>query len=210
MIQPKQLAKAALALAFALVFWGCGGGTATNAPQLSPAGKHPSNWPATHYAEYIKNPDACRSCHGSTTDPALAGGISGVSCFTCHSNGPSHGTGWAAPGKHGRMGAQLAPSPYAGFAYCAKCHGSNYDNAAGTTAVSCKACHTTAPHPMRPWSGTNASAPNHTMTHVDNAPECAKCHTNGANSFLKPKTPAPAGSLPGCFNNTLCHGRSFE
>ena len=163
----------------------------------------------------MKNPSQCTSCHGSTSDPATSGGIAKVSCFTCHANGPWHPAGWADPSQHGRLGAQLAPSAdptaMAGFAHCAKCHGSSYDNPVGITP-SCKSCHTKAPHPDKAvWGSTPpvVSQPNHYFTDAANAPECFKCHANGANSDLKPATPAPAGTTPGCFNNTMCHGGWF-
>lgn len=194
-----------LGAALAVFLGGCAT-TNEKAASLTPQGQHPANWMSVHWSEFLKNPDGCRTCHGSTSDPKAAGGISQVSCFTCHPNGPTHAVGWSAGSQHGRMGAQLAPAAYAGFAYCAKCHGSSYDNG---LAVSCKSCHTKAPHPSAPWNGGSLSAASHDMTHADNAPECAKCHTNGANSALKPNPPAPAGTVPGCFNNTLCHGRSF-
>lgn len=198
------------AVALGLLAWGCGG-TAGKAVAFSEAtGQHPSDWVQKHWAEYVKSPEQCRSCHGSTSDPAQAGGISKVSCFSCHTNGVNHPSGWADASQHGRLGAQAAPSsdPTAmvGFAHCAKCHGSTYDN--GLT-VSCKSCHTKAPHPDKPWRGPTFTSPSHVNTNGGNAPECAKCHTNGANSSLKPATAAPAGTAPGCFNNTLCHGTSF-
>ena len=62
--------------------------------------------------------------------------ISGVSCFKCHANGPSHQPGWG-PAACGRLGAPGAHQ-LAGFAYCAKCHGSTYDNPVGITP-SCRA-----------------------------------------------------------------------
>ena len=198
-----------------LMSWGCSG-TAGKAVAFSEAqGQHPSNWIQVHYAEYVKSPDQCRSCHGSTSDPAQAGGISKVSCFSCHTNGVNHPSGWSDASQHGRNGAQLAPvtttAPavpvMAGFGHCAKCHGSTYDN--GIT-VSCKSCHTKAPHPDKPWRGPTFTSPSHVNTNGGNAPECAKCHTNGANSTLKPVTAAAAGTAPGCFNNTLCHGTSFN
>lgn len=200
------LGRLALAALLALFMGAC---TTANdqAPKFSDQGQHPANWVNVHWSEFLKNQDSCKTCHGSVTDKAAAGGISGVSCFSCHPSGPTHTAGWAAPSQHGRLGAQLAPSSHGGFAYCAKCHGSTYDNG---LAVSCKSCHTRAPHPSAPWIGTSLSTPGHAMTDAGNAPECAKCHTNGANSRLKPNPPAPAGTVPGCFNNTLCHGRSFE
>jgi hypothetical protein len=203
------MAGSCFALALALLAWGCAG-KAGKAVPLDPAtGQHPTNWIQVHYADYAKTPDQCRTCHGSTSDPAQAGGISKVSCFTCHTTGVNHPSNWALPTQHGRLGAQLAPSDdpilMAGFAHCAKCHGADY--AGGVSNSSCKACHTKAPHPSKPWTGLGA-LPSHTATSFLNAPECFKCHAAGANSDLKPLTTPPAGTAPGCFNNTMCHGTS--
>lgn len=206
MSRANQLVRMIFVLAFALLTWGCSSTANENAPKFDAAlGEHPGNWTTTHYAEFIKNPDQCRTCHGSTTDKTQAGGTSGVSCFKCHANGPSHQAGFAAGSAHGRNGAQLSASNTSGFAYCAKCHGSSYTNPIGI-APSCTKCHTKAPHPNKPWTGPSADTSNHTFTALNNAAECAKCHTNGANSSIHPETPAPAGTAPGCFNNTLCHG----
>ena len=208
------------AVVLALMVWGCSG-SATNAPQFNGAtGQHPAGWIQNHWVEFVKNPSQCTACHGSTKDPATAGGIAKVSCFTCHADGPWHPAGWSDPSQHGRLGAQLAPvvtdsttvPVMAGFAHCAKCHGSNYDNPIGITP-SCKSCHTKAPHPDKlVWGSTPpvVSQPNHYFTDAANAPECFKCHAGGANSDLKPATPAPAGTTPGCFNNTMCHGTNIS
>ena len=199
-----------VASAFILLLLGCGGTSNSNAPRFNTAtGQHPADWLQTHYAEYIANPAQCTTCHGSTTDKASTGGVSGVSCFKCHANGPSHQPGWEVAAQHGRLGAQLAPSGTAGFASCTKCHGSTYDNPVGTTP-SCKSCHTKAPHPDKPWLGASESLANHVFTNIGNAPECFKCHKDGANSSLKPTTPPTAGAAPGCFNNTMCHGTSIH
>jgi hypothetical protein len=48
--------------------------------------------------------------------------------------------------------------------------------------------------------------PSHTFASETNAPECYKCHANGANFTGTKPTPPPAGTAPGCFNNTMCHG----
>lgn len=193
-------------LAFALLSWGCSSTANDGAAKFEPiAGAHPSNWTANHYAEFIKNPAQCQTCHGSTSDKAKAGGTSGVSCFKCHVNGPSHQPGFEAGLQHGRLAAQGVPGNTSGFAYCTKCHGSHYDNPIGIGAPSCTKCHTKAPHPNKPWNGPTAATSNHTFTQNGNAAECAKCHTAGANSTLKPSYTPPAGTAPGCFNNTLCH-----
>ena len=209
MSRARQIISTLVASAFTLFLLGCSGSsTNSNAPQFNTAtGQHPTNWLQNHWSEFAKNPSQCITCHGSTTDPLTAGGIAKVSCFTCHPNGPSHPTGWSVGLQHGRLGAQAAPGAKIGFAYCFKCHGNNIS--AGLTATSCLACHTKAPHPNKPWWNADPTKPNHNATNPANAPECIKCHANGANSSIKPTTPAPAGTAPGCFNNTLCHSKSI-
>ena len=206
MSRANQLVRMIFVLAFALLTWGCSSTANENAPKFDAAlGEHPSNWMATHYAEFIKNPEQCRTCHGSTTDKTQAGGTSNVSCFKCHANDLEHPAGWAEGQQHGLQGAMLAAAAHSGFASCTKCHGADYGSPIGLTP-SCTKCHTKAPHPAKPWRGTTSSGSTHARTVANNAPECFKCHANGANSSRRPATPAPAGTAPGCYNATLCHG----
>ena len=126
--------------------------------------------------------------------------------------GRDHPANWADPLQHGRNGAELAPNPtdkfaMAGFARCTKCHGSLYNNG---PAISCMTCHTKAPHPNKPWVSTTLTKSTHVENADGNAPECAKCHTAGANSDLKPTTTPAPNTQPGCFNATLCHGTSLN
>ena len=211
MSRTKMMVGSCFAMALALLAWGCAGTAGPAAPFSQASGQHPKTWIQDHWAEYSKNPAQCRSCHGSTQDPAQAGGISKVSCFNCHSTSLDHPANWATPAQHGRSGAQLAPSAdpkvMAGFAHCAKCHGADYVGGVATT--SCKACHTTAPHPAKPWVSSSLSQSTHVQTDAGNAPACAKCHAAGANSTMKPLTVPPAGTAPGCFNETLCHGTNI-
>ena len=199
------------ALVLALLIWGCGSSGGGAIPFNATTGAHPTTWLQDHWVQYLQNPDQCATCHGSTTDPTQAGGIAKVSCFGCHTQGPLHHAGWALPAQHGRTGAELAPvatTPptvpvMAGFSHCAKCHGTSFDG--GIAAVSCRSCHKNAPHPSKPWFDATGVKPSHSFVNPANASECAKCHTGGTNSDLKPSTPAPAGTAPGCFNATLCH-----
>lgn len=212
MSRTKLMVGSCFAMVLALLAWGCAGKAGSAAPFDTVAGQHPTNWLQVHYAEYVKNPDGCRSCHGSTADPAQAGGIAKVSCFNCHT-AVNHPAGWADHLQHGRNGAQLAPSAdpkvMAGFAHCTKCHGSDYKG--GITTTSCMACHTTAPHPAKPWTDkTSVANSSHVETDAGNAPACAQCHLAGANSTMKPLTVPPAGTAPGCFNETLCHGTNIK
>lgn len=208
----KWMAGSCFAMALALLAWGCAGSAGPAAALNTTTGQHPSDWIQVHYAGYAATPDQCRSCHGSTTDPAKAGGIVKVSCFTCHPKGVDHPANWADPLQHGRNGAELAPNPtdkfaMAGFARCTKCHGSLYNNG---PAISCMTCHTKAPHPNKPWVSTTLTKSTHVENADGNAPECAKCHTAGANSDLKPTTTPAPNTQPGCFNATLCHGTSLN
>ncbi len=209
MSRTKWMAASCFAVVLGLLALGCAGEAQKAAPFDQVKGQHPATWMQNHWAEYLKTPEQCQTCHGSTSTPAQAGGISKVSCFTCHTTGVNHPAGWGAPAQHGQA-AKQAPSanPIAmqGLSHCAKCHGANY---AGALASSCKACHTKAPHPDKPWTGTTVTLTNHIFTNQANVPECFKCHAAGANSTLKPLTTPPAGTAPGCLNDTMCHSTSI-
>jgi hypothetical protein len=211
----KWMVGSGFALALALLAWGCSGKAGVATPYSPVTGQHPADWLQVHYTEYIKNPNQCRTCHGSTTDPTQAGGISKVSCFSCHTSGlvihPL--SGWSASTQHGRLGAQLAPVDtgagsvpvMAGFAHCQKCHGSDFSG--GIANVSCFSCHqtTAAPHPPKPWLSTAAGTVSHSVTDQGNAAVCYGCHKNGANFTGTLVNPAPPNTAPGCFNATMCH-----
>lgn len=211
----------------------CSSGNSDAPSAVDRSGSHSADWVYQHWDAYnnsfttgksvgksvaaaVGSVSSCGECHGGDMlSTNGSGGIVRVGCFTasrngqmCHPNSDGklgHPTGWeAAPGSlHGRGGAMAAPGSASGFGYCAKCHGSTYTNG---RASSCLACHTRAPHPNKPWHGTTASGTNHVLADPGNAAECAKCHANGANNTgLGIITPAPVGTAPGCFNNTLCH-----
>jgi len=111
-----------------------------------------------------------------------------------------HITNWSSPTIHGAS----AKSQSNGFSICQECHGNDFSG--GITSLSCFSCHgVNAPHASKPWRG---GVYTHTNTDQGNAAVCAQCHMNGANSTVVPATPAPAGTAPGCFNNTLCHAQT--
>jgi predicted CxxxxCH...CXXCH cytochrome family protein len=161
-------------------------------------GNHPAGFLSTHPGFAVSDISQCTSCHGSD----LAGGIAKTSCFlsACH-----HGTkpNWADPAQHGAS-AKRAPGA-SGFASCQICHGNDF--AGGGSDVSCFTCHVTAPHPVAPWRTLGGTT--HVNTDPANAPVCAACHFPGSPNnpagHPDPAAPAPAGTPPGCFNNTLCH-----
>jgi hypothetical protein len=148
---------------------------------------------------------SCTQCHGAE----LSGGISSVSCFGnpagCH-HGPVAGWVATAPAaqNHG-VSAKKAPGS-SGFVSCQICHGNNFSG--GGSQVSCFTCHgVNAPHAPAPWRGSPYT---HVTTDQKNTPVCAQCHFPGSpnNPANHPATPAPPGTTPGCFNNTLCHGEN--
>lgn len=111
-----------------------------------------------------------------------------------------HAAGWSSPAVHGATVKMQSN----GFSACQECHADDFSG--GISAVSCKSCHgVNAPHAPAPWRGGSWT---HTNTNPDNASICARCHTNGSNSSVQPSPPAPAGTAPGCFNNTLCHAQA--
>ncbi len=169
-------------------------------------GVHPTGWIASHPGSALAGLNGCKACHGAT----LAGGpFSEPSCFTaaCHHNTQP---GYALAGSHGLRAKLAQGSSGGGLASCQACHGTAFASgltASDGTTKACTTCHgVAAPHPAKPWH--NATGSNHATTDATNAPVCAQCHYPGAvaNPAGHPATPAPAGTAPGCFNNTLCHG----
>lgn len=71
-------------LAVMLLSWGCSNSSSDRQQTL--LNQHPANWTLTHSAEFIKSPDGCAACHGSTSDPAMSGGQARTSCFACHNH----------------------------------------------------------------------------------------------------------------------------
>ena len=184
-------------------------GAGINAPH-APAPWRGGTW--THVNTDQSNAPVCAQCHTNGANssvqplsPAPAGTAPG--CFNntlCHA-AAGHPAGWALPTAHGAT-AKSAPSSSAGFSLCQTCHGNDFTGGnALTSCLNTAGCHgagINAPHSPKPWRGGTYT---HTTTNQGNASVCALCHTNGANSSLQPSPPAPAGTAPGCFNNTLCH-----
>jgi predicted CxxxxCH...CXXCH cytochrome family protein len=210
------LLRIALAAYCALCLFACSKAN-PNALSIDPVtGKHPAGWAAAttggkHPQAYIAGPSACFECHGKN----LNGGISGVSCFSaslggisCHPGGPSgHPAGWSAPSAHGASAKALAAGRD-GIAHCQACHGADLAGGTGPSCLNTAGCHgigNLAAHPARPWRSTLGGR-THTTTDASNAAGCALCHAGGANSTRTPAPLAAAGTAPGCFNNTLCHG----
>lgn len=171
-----------------------------------------SSWPYTHTTTQVDNATVCARCHSNgqnsplpTPSPAPPSGTA-PGCFNntlCHGAMTGHPSGWADPSQHGAA-AKSTPAGLNGFMGCKSCHGSDFKG--GTAGVSCFSCHTTAPHAPAPWFDPSGATYTHTTTDTGNAAACYLCHSNGQNSPLPTPPAPPAGTSPGCFNNTLCHG----
>ena len=213
MSRTKLMFGFALLAALAMFSFGCSSAV-DDAPKFdAQTGEHPKGWIHGHGSDFLVKPDECVTCHGSYREAANAGGISKVSCFSCHRNGVTHESGFADRLKHGRGAAQRdpehgGPTPMVGFLSCKKCHGDDYRGRG--MAKSCIGCHfnENAPHPKSPWTGsgwTDFQVATHAQTREGNAAACYECHANGKNSTRKPAAPPATGATPGCYNNTLCH-----
>jgi predicted CxxxxCH...CXXCH cytochrome family protein len=157
------------------------------------------------------NAPVCALCHtngaNSSVQPSPFASGTAPGCFNntlCHA-AVGHPAGWANPDSHGAT-AKAAPSATSGFSLCQRCHGNDFTGGSALqTCLNTAGCHgagVNAPHSPKPWRD---SIRTHTNTDPNNAPACAACHTDGANSSVQPSPPAPTGTAPGCFNNTLCH-----
>ncbi len=201
-VQPKHIliTKGTLALSLLLLLaalTACGGG---NGPD-SKGTYHPSNWLAGHAGQALADVEHCKLCHEMTV---LKVGSSIPNCMTaaCH-----HGTipGFNLAASHGLRAKARQDATGGGMVSCQTCHGAGFEGAG--TGVSCQSCHgVPAPHPAKPWRGTGVLT--HATTDPSNAPVCAQCHLAGSpnNPAGHPAQPAPAGTVPTCFNETMCHG----
>ncbi len=194
--------KGALGLIFlvSLGLLACGGGS-KNASVVDYFGfYHPPKWVTDHPGQAVAKLNACLQCH-STSVISVGSGVPNCQTSGCH-----HTTlpGFQNADIHGARAMHAANTAGGSLVSCQICHGSDFKG--GESNVSCGSCHgVPAPHPAKPWLGGTLS---HANTDPSNAPVCAKCHFPGSasNPAGHPAVPAAAGTAPGCFNNTMCHG----
>jgi cytochrome c553 len=164
----------------------------------------------THTNTDESNAPVCAQCHtngaNSPVQPSPFASAESPGCFNntlCHA-AVGHPALWENPLNHGAA-AKSSPGATAGFGYCQTCHGKDFAGGiALQTCLNTSGCHgasVNSPHAPKPWMGISRT---HTNSDPGNAPVCATCHTNGANSSVQPASFDPAAP-PGCFNNTLCH-----
>ncbi len=113
--------------------------------------------------------DACVTCHAR----AFTGGISGSSCYTCHTSFP-HAAGWSDSSSTKFHGKFLRLS-MGTLTECAKCHGGAFDG--GTSGTSCYTCHASYPH-RTGWNQPMATSSHGQYLKLKNwdPNECTACH----------------------------------
>lgn len=196
---------------------------------------HPAGWDnptsSEFHGKYLKGKqwslNDCISCHAKT----LQGGISQISCFTCHKTYP-HSKEWSVATATNFHGKYLKTNNWY-VAECVSCHGPNYDG--GKSEVSCFKCHTSYPHSTG-WKTTSAANFHGKYLKTKNwaSGECKTCHgtsfdggTSGKSCFTCHKTyPHSSGWMTSgnsnfhgtylkanSYTNTeckACHGTNFD
>ncbi|MBL0211513.1 MAG: CxxxxCH/CxxCH domain-containing protein [Holophagaceae bacterium] len=166
---------------------------------------HPADWISIHPGKAMTpgTLGGCKECHEMTVT-RTGSGIPSCMTADCHHKPVP---GWALAGSHGAKAKLAQDASGGGMASCQLCHGTDFGG--GVSTNSCESCHTVkAPHPVKPWR--NSAGTTHTNTDPSNAAVCAQCHFPGSavNPPNHPPVSPAAGSAPGCFNNTLCHGEA--
>ncbi len=143
---------------------------------------------------------SCVPCHAQS----LAGGTSGVSCYTCHGSFP-HASGWtdgASAMSHGRYlkakGWQIGE--------CASCHGADFRG--GTSGASCFSCHPSFPHGSG-WIAPASPAFHGTFVRNDSwdMRPCSVCHGEAYDGGATGVSCRQCHTLAaGPENCTTCHG----
>lgn len=179
-----------------LVFTLAGCGSSNSSSSLdSNSGSHLAGWlPAGHKTSAVSTPESCTPCHGAD----YAGGISEISCTSCHMGGvDSIHPNWGTPAStvHGSY-VKNNGNDTSGCAN-ANCHGTTLAGVTGS-GPSCTSCHLGGVASIHPSWGT----PDYAMhgTYVkgisNDTSGCANASCHG------PTLAGVSGSGPSC---TLCH-----
>lgn len=177
--------------AFSLSLSGCGD-TDSQAVFSAASGKHPTGWETSHKNSVNADTESCFECHGEN----LAGGISGISCTSCHLGTANiHPDQWGQYA-YARHKAYVATN---GTARCANaaCHGTALSGVPGSGSSCLTACHmggAAAKHPAT-WTQYSSHA-NYVKANANDHAKCstAACHGTASNGVFL--------SGPSC---TQCH-----
>lgn len=229
----KSMLLAMLVSAAVLVsVTGCG--TPNSTSTFDSEAGHAAGWlPAKHRDAYEQDRTSCAECHGE----AYEGGISKISCFSCHLGGP----GSVHPQEWSGMTATIHASyvTVSGNSSCSNvyCHGADLRGVADS-GPSCSSCHLGGADSVHPsdWgavayykhsvytksSGTSGCAT--AFCHgtdlggaAGSGPSCTKCHLGGVSSVHPAAWSADivlhrdyvASKGSSACANAVCHGPSL-
>lgn len=145
----------------------------------SPTIVHDAGWgdpsKAEFHGNYLKEKswkrNACTQCHGVDT----LGGISKISCFSCHRTYP-HLPGWDSLNSSKFHGTFLKSVNW-NMTTCKSCHGTTLEG--GTSQVSCYSCHIFFPHKAGWLEKGNNNYHGLYLKNTDwNLTSCRSCHGN--------------------------------
>ena len=208
-----------LLLAGLLFMAGCGSSTPNSKASSSAntEGQHADDWlPAGHMVAAQEDQSACTECHGSNYD----GGISGVSCTTCHLGGAMsiHPISWSIGAGIDSNHAAYVASNGTGACANAFCHGSAltgvvssgpacvsaacHQNGSPFNFTGCTSCHGNPPSgsvaPNR--SGAHDSVAGHFAAQVTLPDGCNTCHSGAGSGTVNHNTGTVVVSLLSSYN----------
>lgn len=177
-----QIKPYAAALALAVLFALAGCGDSNPQAVFSPESGHPAGWATSHTGAGTAHLDSCFSCHGENLD----GGISRVSCTSCHLGSPSalHPIQWGSFA-YARHAAYVAGNGTASCAIAA-CHGESLQGGAGSAPDCATRCHLGGADRKHPADWTSISS-HKGYVEANGTASCktSVCHgTDGKGVFL--------------------------
>lgn len=176
MSQIKWTPVVIVAVLFGLMlFAACGSSTPNdNAGAVFDAetGSHEAGWLLDHKESAQADQSVCTECHGAE----LNGGISGVSCTSCHMDGVSsaHPSAWSSPSASHRDYILLYPGNLVACSN-ASCHGANFAGVSGS-GPSCTECHSQAYYDCTSCHGQPPATGKHSFHVKDQNKACVECH----------------------------------
>lgn len=180
-MSPIKSALLVVTVSAAMALSGCGDESSKSS--FNSQSGHSENWAVEHKTAGTSNTETCFGCHGDE----LNGGISNVSCTSCHLGSPGN----------------VHPLQWGSYAYARH---SRYVTENGTTSCANAACHGVD------LLGVTGSGPSCSSCHIGgslNKHPAAWGPVNGNYDLSLHGQYGDANGLSSC-RNVVCHGASLE